>query len=99
METKDINLIKQVTTLVADVKNLKESQDTFHKEMKDSFKELRDNYANRLDNLEIKVQDLQITRTDFREKISSTNKYLVFLSAVGILLVGILIFHLTGYKI
>jgi hypothetical protein len=60
---QDINLIKQVTTLVADVRNIKEGQDKFHLEMKDSFKRLEDNYAGRLNIIETRLNALETSKT------------------------------------
>ena len=42
----------KLTTLVAVVSNMKESQDKFHVEMRDSLKDLKDNYAERLNIVE-----------------------------------------------
>ena len=38
-----------LTTLVANVQNMKESQDKFHQDMKDQFADLKNNYKQRLD--------------------------------------------------
>jgi hypothetical protein len=46
-----------ILLLRQDVRGLKESQDMFHKEMKDSFKDLKDNYATRLDLVEKGLND------------------------------------------
>ena len=46
-----------LNTLVADVRNMKEGQDKFHQEMKDSFRELKDNYASRLEYVERSLND------------------------------------------
>lgn len=40
-----------------DIQALKESQDNFHRDMKDSIKELKDNYATRLDVMEKGLND------------------------------------------
>ena len=86
-------------TLVADVKNLTKSQTEFHKEMKDSFTELKNNYSVRLENHDTRIQNLEITRTDFRQKLDDNKNYTKLLMWIGILLAGILIWHLTGYNL
>jgi hypothetical protein len=51
-----------LVTLVANVKNLTESQSRFHQEVRESFKELKDNYSNRLDKVETDVSMLKTAR-------------------------------------
>ena len=46
-----------ILLLRQDVKALKDSQDIFHIDMKESFKDLKDNYANRLETLEKSQRD------------------------------------------
>ena len=41
-----------IITLVADVHNLRKSQDIFHTEIKGEFKDLKDNYSLRINKLE-----------------------------------------------
>lgn len=48
------------------------------------------------DNIETRVHSLEITKADFREKVSGLRTYMIFLSGVGILLIGIIIFILTN---
>jgi RNAse (barnase) inhibitor barstar len=77
---QDINLIKQVTTLVVEVKNLKDSQDNFHREVKESFKELQSNYSSKLDNHETRITALEvasipkISQDDFKNKVGKIEK-------------------------
>jgi hypothetical protein len=77
-----------VITLVANVNSLKESQDTFHKEMKDSFKDLKDNYAGRISCIENKI-----------DKLSSWKNWLIGAYTIGgavVVFMGIALFnHLT----
>ena len=42
--------------------NLKESQDVFHKEMKESFRDLKDDYSGRLNAVEIRTEGLEAWR-------------------------------------
>ena len=48
---------ESILLLRQDVKALKESQDNFHVEMKESFKDLKDNYATRLDLVEKELSE------------------------------------------
>ena len=89
----------KLITLVADVKNLSNSQTQFHKEMKDSFQDLKDNFAGRLDDLDKRTQNLEITRTDFREKLNNQVGYQRWIMALVVLLVGIMLWHIIGYHL
>ena len=55
-QKKDHDLI---VTLVEAFKNLKESQDKFHCEMKEAMKDLKDNYSTKIMDLSVKVDTLQ----------------------------------------
>ena len=46
-----------LVTLVETVKNLKDSQDKFHQDIKDSIGELKDNYATRLNIVEAELRN------------------------------------------
>ena len=48
----------KLTTLVETVSNMKESQDKFHIEMRDSLKDLKENYAERLNIVEKGLQSI-----------------------------------------
>ena len=78
-----------LVTLVANVKNLADGQDIFHKEMKESFKDLKDNYAGRISCIESKV-----------DKLASWKNWLIGAYTVGgavVVFMGIALFnHLTG---
>ena len=78
-----------VITLVANVNSLKESQDTFHKEMKESFKDLKDNYAGRISCIESKI-----------EKLANWKNWLIGAYTIGgavVVFMGTALFnHLTG---
>ena len=81
-----------LVTLVANVSNLKESQDIFHREMKDSIKELGNNYTLKLNTHETRINDLETANT--RQNVMLT---------IGIsfltLITGLLIYHLVGKPI
>ena len=51
-----------ILLLTQNVRQVKEGQDVFHKEMKDSFRELKDDYANRLAYAEAKIDSLATWR-------------------------------------
>jgi hypothetical protein len=64
-EPKAIDSMKDhdiLTTLVANVDNLARSQESFHRDVKESFKELKDNYSSRLDKVESEVSQLKTVR-------------------------------------
>jgi alanyl-tRNA synthetase len=77
-----------LNTLVANVAFLKESQEKFHQEMKDSFKDLKDNYSSQINNHEIRLTALELSKT--RQNVMMS-------IGIGILtlLVSLLTYHLT----
>ncbi len=84
MPEKDHDML---ITLVANVKNLTESQEKFHKEMKEAMNDLKDNYSGQLGNHERRLNKLETANT----------RSTVLLSVgVGILtiLVSILVYHI-----
>ncbi len=104
MEQPPINALSDhdaLTTLVETVKNLKDSQDRFHVEMKESFKDLKDNYASRLENIE-KAQalaDRVFVAKEAQDKINIAlegrirkleNKLLYYLGGGGVIAVLII---------
>lgn len=78
-----------LVTLVANVKNLADGQDTFHKEMKESFKDLKDNYAGRISCIESEI-----------DKLANWKNWLIGAYTIGgavVVFMGIALFnHLTG---
>ena len=52
----------KINTLVTTVQFIKEGQDKFHLEMKESFKELKDDYAGRLGKVEDRAEALESWR-------------------------------------
>jgi hypothetical protein len=48
---------------------------------------------------ETRLVNLETTRSEFRDKLKDNARYLKFLIWIGILFIGLLIFHLTGYHI
>jgi BMFP domain-containing protein YqiC len=73
---------ESILLLRQDVKALKESQDGFHKEMKESFKDLKDNYATRLDVMEKGLNDAdnafvaKAVQDKINEEVEKRVKYL-----------------------
>ena len=66
------------TTLVANVKTLKESQDKFHCEMKESFRDLKNNYSDRINKLEDTKTDKEFMdkiTADFESRIRIQEKF------------------------
>jgi hypothetical protein len=81
-----------LVTLVANVSNLKESQDIFHREMKESIRELGSNYSLKITVHENRINELETANT--RQNVMLT---------IGIslltLITGLLIYHLVGKPI
>lgn len=87
-----------------DIANLKESQAAFHKEVRQSFEDLKNNYSSTLANHENRIVGLESTKADFREKlkvmdqkIKDGNVYTILLCGIGVLLIGIVLWHVFGY--
>jgi len=104
--TEELTDHEQILLIRQDIKNLKDSQSDFHKEVRASFDDLKNNYSATLSNHENRIAGLEATRQDFRNKIDMTcqqikdnRNYDILLTAIGILLVGILIWHIVGYHI
>ena len=72
-----------ILLLRQDVKAIKESQDIFHKEVKEAFKDLQNNYSSRLDSIETRCTKIENTSDTF-----SLVKTLVF-SFIGMILVSV----------
>ena len=85
-----------LVTLIADVKNLTKSQLDFHKEMKEAMTDLKNNYSARLDSHETRLSNLETTRVDFREKLNNNRTYQNFIIGLGLLILGLLLWHITG---
>ena len=97
---------EQIILIRRDIQNLKESQAEFHKEVRQAFEDLKGNFSATVANHESRIINLEATRQDFRNKIDVTcqqikdNKiYMVMLTTVGVLLAGLLIWHISGYHI
>ena len=82
--------------LTRDVQELKISQTAFHQEMRDSMKDLQNNYSSRIDNHELRLVALESTKNDFRQKLNDNQRYTLFLIAIGLLAVGLMIWHITN---
>jgi hypothetical protein len=91
------DLQNSVTTLVANVANLKESQDKFHLEMKESFKDLRDNYSGQINNQNIRIDNIKVQIG----KLCDWKNWLIGAYTIGsaiVVFMGIALFnHLINY--
>lgn len=94
-----VTLIAEVKILGKGQEEIKKSQNDFHAEMRETLARLQDNTGIRLSKVEERVANLEITKTDFREKLASNKTLLSVVIAIGVLLVGILIYHISGYHI
>ena len=102
MDEKEYNNItdhEAVLLISKDIKYIKESQENFHKEMRESFDELKNNYQGRLLDHDTRITNLESTRTDFRLKISNTDTYLKWLLIASSLLFSIMCWHILGYHL
>lgn len=66
------------TTLVANVKTLKENQDKFHTEIKEAIKDLKTNYSDRINKLEDEKTDKEFmdkTTADFETRIRVLERF------------------------
>ena len=66
------------------------------RQVKADIKDLKDGTSNQLADHEARIKDLEVTRVDFRAKIRDTGKYMAFIVALGLLIIGLLIWHITG---
>ena len=82
-----------------ELQQLKDSQSAFHKEMRESFSDLKNNYQGTLNDHEKRLVDLEATRVDFRQKIEDSSNYMKLVIAIGVLIVGLFIYHIAGYHI
>jgi seryl-tRNA synthetase len=94
-----VTLINEVKTLGKGQEEIKDSQNLFHKEMRETLAKMQDGVGDRISKCEQRIATLEVTKADFREKLSSNKQYLVLLTAIGVVLVGLLIWHITGYHI
>jgi predicted phage gp36 major capsid-like protein len=86
-------------TIIEQVKNLTKSQMDFHAEMRRSFENLQNNYSGRLDRNEARIKVLEDDKIVIHQTLKDNKNYLNFLIGLGLLLLGVLIYHLTGFKI
>jgi seryl-tRNA synthetase len=94
-----VTLIAEVKTLGKGQEELKKSQNDFHAEMRETLARMQDNNGNRITKLEERVANLEITRTDFREKLALNKTLLGIAVAVGMILIGLMSWHIIGYRI
>jgi hypothetical protein len=76
-----------LVTLVANVNSLKESQELFHKEMKESFRDLKDNYSGQLNAHENRISTLEKSRIN-------QNTMMAIGTAILTLLVSLMVYHI-----
>ena len=76
-----------LVTLVANVNSLKESQELFHKEMKESFRDLKDNYSGQLNAHENRISILEKSRIN-------QNTMMAIGTAILTLLVSLMVYHI-----
>ena len=88
-----------LNTLVANVGFLKEGQDKFHSEMRRSFDDLKNNYSGRLDRNEVRIKSLEDWKIVQIQTMKDNKNYINFLIGLGILLLGLLIWYITGYNL
>lgn len=84
-----------LNTLVANVANMKEGQDKFHQEMKDSFRDLKDNYANRLEMVEKGLSDAEkvfLAKADQDKRDAAFDRRLTWLERIAYGGLGIIAF-------
>jgi uncharacterized protein YllA (UPF0747 family) len=85
-----------------DLYNLKESQCAFHKEVREAFEDLKNNYSLTLSNHEGRIKDLEAMKEQCKKDIENLQKYYQLVSGAGLffllLISGMIIYHLTGYK-
>jgi len=93
---KDVQIIseKQTTGFNA----LSKSQDDFHKEVKESFVDLKDNYSDKINKLEGRTKSLEDWRMIRLQAIKDEQLYNKFLIGLGLVIMGVLAYHLTGVK-
>ena len=88
-----------ITTLVADFRNMKRSQDDFHLEMRTAMKDIKDNFAGRISEVEADVKLLEEWKIDHIANQENQKNLIKVLIAIGVVILGMMIWHLTGYKI
>jgi|GEM_PF-5204066 hypothetical protein len=75
-----------LNTLVANVSNMKEGQDRFHQEMKESFRDLKENYADRLSKVENGLSNADkvfLAKKDQDEKDAALDKRITWLERIA----------------
>lgn len=82
-----------LTTLVADVRNMKESQDRFHTEIKEAITDLKENYATRLESVEKEINNadrVYAAKVDQDKKDIAFDKRITYLERICYTGLGIL---------
>ncbi len=67
--------------------------------VRSDIKELKDGTASRISSLEDRVEKLELGKENNRQRIEETNRYTKIIVAIGVLIVGIFVYHISGYHI
>lgn len=71
--------------------------------VRDDIRELKDGTKDRLDKAEERIKELEewrkIHSQQNKDDLKNSKAYLAFLIGIGILIFGILLWHITGYHI
>ena len=78
-----------LVTIIEQVKNLAQSQTSFHEEMRRSFDDLKNNYTGRLNNLDMRVAKLETSKVKQNVTMSIGIGLLTLLTSV-------IIYHVMG---
>ena len=88
-----------ITTLVANFQNLKESQESFHCEVKQSFKDLKENYTEKIaDNQksisghDVRILSLEESRAELKGKASMASVIIAYIATAVSIIVTIIMY-------
>lgn len=87
-----------LVTLVANVSNLKESQDNFHREMKESLADLKTNYSVRLDAHANRFAEHEARFNQLETSNTRQNVMLTIGISILTAMTGLLFYHIFGLK-
>lgn len=85
-----------LVTLVANVTNLKESQEAFHREMKESLADLKVNYSARLDAHATRFNQHEIRFNNLESSNTRQNVMLTIGTSILVFLTGLMVWHVLG---
>jgi len=95
----DLNDHDVLVTLVANVANLKESQDIFHREIKESLADLKTNYSVRLDAHATRFNEHEIRFNNLETANTRQNVMLTIGTSILVFLTGLMLWHIMGKPI